>query len=452
MINLYTNSTIGSYTTGTVSCTKNSATVTGTGTTWSEIVNPGDILTLNDDKLYVIKTVNSNTSLTLDKPFAENTVSNSAYRIFLNTAAHFPSDTAAKVERALEQLSDINEAAINNDRTVTAATKIEGKGLTSTAGTINLNPSSVNGNTGGQINFHYNQSENTTSSIVENASGQIRVNGKIELNGNVTSPINVTANNINLRHSIAKGTVPSALDNLALWFGDNTNSTGYSANSLGLFANEISTSNVVSTYIRAMKNEAGSSVQCSISANVDANGNLYTYAPTPASNDSSTKIATTAFVNNRLPYTSGTFTPVFKGDSTAGAFTYSAQEGKYWKIGRLVYIYINLTGKCTSQPIGNYCGITGLPFNAAYSPNCGVSTSDYCGGGTSDCFHRICWAYIAQSNNFGEPTLLPKVIHSTNNTFDYAKITASDTSGYNLSIAVNESFHMRFTGIYLASS
>ena len=208
----------------------------------------------------------------------------------------------------------------------------------------------------------------------------------------------------------------------------------------------------VTTDLGVYTNVAGATTQANLGIGFDESNNVYTFAPTPETSDNSTKIATTAFVNSRLPYTNGTFTPVFKGDSTAGAFTYTIQYGKYWKLGRLVYIYIILEGKCTSQPIGSYCGITGLPFNAAYIPNCGVSTSDYCGGGTADCFHRICWGYIAQSNNFGGPVVLPKVIHSTNNTFDYAKITASDTSGYNLSIAVNESFHMRFTGIYLASS
>lgn len=211
--------------------------------------------------------------------------------------------------------------------------------------------------------------------------------------------------------------------------------------------------------LAAVKAIADAAVPMSMTSSTGGAGKIpiatndgYLKAGTPGITDNSAIVATTAFVNNRLPYTSGTFTPVFKGDSTAGTFTYSSQEGKYWKIGRLVYIYITLNGKCTSQPIGNYCGITGLPFNAAYVPNCGVSTSDYCGGGTSGCFSRICWGYIAKSDNFGGTAVLPKVIHSTNNTFDYAKISASDTSGYNLSIAVNESFHMRFTGIYLASS
>lgn len=389
----------------------------------------------------MIQSVNSNTSLTLDKPFAETTATNSNYRILLNTAAHFPSDTAAKVERALEQLSDINEAAINNNRTVTAATYLNGKGLSNTTGDLNVYPNSVNANTGGKINFHYNQSSSATSSIYENQSGRIRLDCDLWMDNYVYSNINLSGGG-QIRFSNIDASTNSS-ERRVFCFSDK------GATALGGLIFLFTSGNAEhSARLRVHNN----GVYNDLGIAKKSDGSVYTFAPTPATTDNSTQIATTAFVNNRLPYTNGTFTPIFKGDSTAGAFTYTAQTGKYWKIGRLVYIYIDIAGKCTTQPIGTYCGINGLPFNAAYAPNCGVSTSDFCGGGTSDCFHRICWGYIAQSNNFGGPVLLPKVIHNTNNTFDYAKITANDVSGYNLSIAVNESFHMRFTGIYLASS
>ena len=366
MINLYTTSTIGNYKTGTVTCTKNSPTVTGTGTTWKEIVNPGDILTLNDDKFYIISAVNSNTSLTLDKNFAENTATNVSYRILLNTAAHFPSDTAAKVERALEQLSDINEAAINNDRTVTAATKLEGKGLTSTAGTIDLNPPTVNSNTGGQINFHYNQSANTTSSIVENASGQIRVNGDLNLTGDITSPIRTTNSTIFMKNtSITVGTAPSATKFSELWLLHPTDSSF----PLGFVGTVLNTENTVKTRLRVMRNSTPTK-SADIAVCVDDDGNVFTEAPTPATNDNSTKIATTAFVNNRLPYTTGTWTPTLAGSETAGTFTYhSGWIGFYLKIGKLVYVswYIRATiDTSKALPTGQVI-IKGLPFVARYS-------------------------------------------------------------------------------------
>ena len=59
-------------------------------------------------------------------------------------------------------------------------------------------------------------------------------------------------------------------------------------------------------------------------------------------------------------YEEGTFTPNIRGETTAGTATYTNQQGKYTKIGRVVHfqIYLNwnsLTG--TGAMI-----ITGLPF------------------------------------------------------------------------------------------
>lgn len=314
MINLYTNSTIGSYTTGTVSCTKNSATVTGTGTTWSEIVNPGDILTLNDDKLYVIKTVNSNTSITLDKVFAENTVSNSAYRIFLNTAAHFPSDTAAKVERALEQLSDINEAAINNDRTVTAATKVNGKGIESTTGYINLNPPSVNSNDGGSLRFHYNQSSSATSSIYEYENGKIKlvgdaaITGETILGGNASILGNlqfngkVTNSNVYIKTpTFVRGSVNADLGSVENCFGvvDSNSKVCGRMDIVNRYVSDTDYNNKIEILVYDPKDNTVNGNRANIAVGYNQNG-AYTYAPTPATSDNSTKIATTAYVKSNL--------------------------------------------------------------------------------------------------------------------------------------------------------
>lgn len=164
---------------------------------------------------------------------------------------------------------------------------------------LNLKPTTNSSNTGGQINFHYNQSANTTSSIVENASGQIRLNGNLYLNGAITSSLNLKEMNY-VRHSVPKGTIPTTLDQKGFWFGDNTTNTGYAANCVGMFSNDINTSNEVITYMRALKNESGSSVSCDVRCGVDSNGSWFTYAPTSSTTDNSTKIATTAFVNSRI--------------------------------------------------------------------------------------------------------------------------------------------------------
>lgn len=461
MINLYTNSTIGSYTTGTVTCTNNSDVVTGTGTTWSEIVNPGDILTLNDDKLYVIKTVNSNTSITLDKVFAESTVSNSAYRIFLNTAAHFPSDTAAKVERALEQLSDINEAAINNDRTVTAATKVNGKGLTSTTGNIDLNPPTVNSNTGGQINFHYNQSANATSSIVENASGQIRVNGDLYLNGNlnlrgdVRNSLKVVTTNSTAgsevlisNPSIIKGTAPSTTQYANIGFYGSEMSTY--EDRIGLFECQYNTDNSTHTRMMAINSTSAKTTNsCSISCNVDSSGNVYTYAPTPDTNDSSTKIATTAFVNNRLPYTTGTWTPVVAGGTTAGDFTYSDQNGFYVKIGRLVLIYARIvTTNYTTHPEGRFI-INGLPFpsrNSTYNEMVAFGYS----GGVNQCMKRMRIAFVPPNTSRVEIA----IVNTANpEEIMYGNFSTSSATGLNLQFSSSDkTMNIYVSGCYESAS
>lgn len=103
----YVASTLGTYSTGTVTVVNGSTTVTGSGTVWGDIVNEGDLFTIDDDKFYYVAALNSDTSLTLDKPYAESSASGINYRVMLNTAAHFPSDVAAKVERALSGMGDV---------------------------------------------------------------------------------------------------------------------------------------------------------------------------------------------------------------------------------------------------------------------------------------------------------------------------------------------------------
>lgn len=85
------------YSTGTVSVTKDSATVTGSGTTWTGNVNVGDLFKIiGDTHRYYVRAVNSNTSITLHKPVVRATASgltyesgntSVVYRIYRNTGA-----------------------------------------------------------------------------------------------------------------------------------------------------------------------------------------------------------------------------------------------------------------------------------------------------------------------------------------------------------------------------
>ena len=217
----------------------------------------------------------------------------------LNTAAHFPSDTAAKVERALEQLSDINEAAINNDRTVTAATKVNGKGLTNTTGDINIYPNSVNANNGGRIQFHYNQGSTETAKIWENASGQVRIDGNLFLNGDTLNTIKSTSGlpiqfyNMNSSSQAAQRQILAYEDRGSTEVGE------------VLF---YTTTNSGEHSVRLRAVNAGT--YADLVVGVQSNGTKYTTAPTPATNDNSSRIATTAFVNNLAnTLVQGTLTP-----------------------------------------------------------------------------------------------------------------------------------------------
>ncbi|HHQ6558706.1 TPA: pyocin knob domain-containing protein [Serratia fonticola] len=72
------------YKTGTINLIANNATVTGTGTAWADAkfgVMPGMILLAPDNKLYEVKQVNSNTSLTLNSNYAGTTASGQSYAI-----------------------------------------------------------------------------------------------------------------------------------------------------------------------------------------------------------------------------------------------------------------------------------------------------------------------------------------------------------------------------------
>lgn len=63
-------------------------------------------------------------------------------------------------------------------------------------------------------------------------------------------------------------------------------------------------------------------------------------------------------------YTTNTFTPVLSFDGGSVGITYSVQSGRYWKLGVLVFIevQVSLTSKGTS--VGG-AQITGLPFVSA---------------------------------------------------------------------------------------
>ena len=67
---------------------------------------------------------------------------------------------------------------------------------------------------------------------------------------------------------------------------------------IGSVGTSMTTDGYSRAYISASKKINGSNKYCSINAYIDKEGNTCTSAPTPAKNDNSTKIATTAWMNN----------------------------------------------------------------------------------------------------------------------------------------------------------
>lgn len=68
----------------------------------------------------------------------------------------------------------------------------------------------------------------------------------------------------------------------------------------------------------------------------------------------------------QLPVRStGTFTPAFRGTTTAGTFTYNIQRGYYSRVGNRVDIVVNVGISAISVAPTGAMEITGLPFTAA---------------------------------------------------------------------------------------
>ena len=101
---------------------------------------------------------------------------------------------------------------------------------------------------------------------------------------------------INFNNSnVTRNSAPSADQNSFIAFRDNNGTN------LGLLQNVYKTTKENFTRIIAYKGTSTDSTFSSISVGYDSSGNWFTYAPTPSSNsDNSTKIATTAWVNNYM--------------------------------------------------------------------------------------------------------------------------------------------------------
>jgi hypothetical protein len=121
------------YKTGTITVTNGSPTITGAGTLWVDVgtLNPGDILTGPDGKLYEILSISSNTGITLASNYLGGTLSAQAYSIMPigllpSTLAQAVKSTLATANTALASTVryDINTMGLTLTQQQNARTNI----------------------------------------------------------------------------------------------------------------------------------------------------------------------------------------------------------------------------------------------------------------------------------------------------------------------------------------
>ncbi len=95
-----------------------------------------------------------------------------------------------------------------------------------------------------------------------------------------------------------------------------------------------------------------------------------------------------ADANTLDDYEEGTWTPTLNGSSSNPTVTYSQQQGRYTKIGRVVYVELYLRLTAYSGGSG-YPRIGGLPFTGTSSPYGGFSNIENTGLTTSGTYYSI---------------------------------------------------------------
>jgi len=92
------------YSTGTVNVTQGSSNVAGVGTNWVNAgLKVGDIFTIDKSRLYQIRVINSNTSLSLQEAYQGATGSSQVYFVIRNFAGTMQAQIAAQVSELVNK-------------------------------------------------------------------------------------------------------------------------------------------------------------------------------------------------------------------------------------------------------------------------------------------------------------------------------------------------------------
>lgn len=140
------------------------------------------------------------------------------------------------------------------------------------------------------------------------ATGQAVINGKVSKTGDTMTGVLKIGTSTNEKLQLfdtehEKGTNPESSIYTSLEFNDKNNlpSEDYTNTRVAVVEASVATSGNVTLTMAAYKNEVGSSTNARINVVQESGGTAYATAPTPsATSDNSTKIATTAWFNNKI--------------------------------------------------------------------------------------------------------------------------------------------------------
>ena len=136
--------------------------------------------------------------------------------------------------------------------------------------------------------------------------------------------------------------------------------------------------------------------------------------------------------------TTGTWTPVIRGATTAGTYT-GTTYGTYYKIGNLVYILGSLGITWSTSPNGQ-ARLTGLPYTVK-NANTGIY---FAGTGTSPGATRISDAVCISGQSYA----VARARNLSGSTADVSSFASSE-SGYNIVGEVGKTMNLTITGCYL---
>lgn len=127
---------------------------------------------------------------------------------------------------------------------------------------------------------------------------------------------------------IAKGTLPETNHWFTLGMATDNTGSPTNAHKFGQIETAVYSTGKVEISLGVFKNIEGDTTQQRIGIGYDASNNLYTLAPTPATADNSTKIATTAYVKSNLssylPLTGGTISGTLTIGTSGCTLSYNA--------------------------------------------------------------------------------------------------------------------------------